>query len=124
MSATNAQYAASEAALRRCMAYGTSPSPAEMVVLLKVVQDAASRGTTGNTAQEAVRASLATAITNLTLLDATACAASLGVTAAATVVTEVARITTAKASILTGELSVPSLVTSTSNLADGLPGPT
>ncbi len=143
---TDADYTSTVEAFRRCLAAGTPLTQLEMQLGLAVTKDAVARYGTGNTAQEAVRATLATQITAtatqatatgttirgaIVVLDAAACAANAGADAAAVIVTQSAALSTAataitaigtaltsaRAAILTGEIAVPTYVTNSN--ADG-----
>jgi hypothetical protein len=121
MSVVNGDYVATEAAMRRCLANGGYLSGHENVVALAVLQDAVARFGTGNTAATAAATALTTAQTALTAA-ATALTAALDTANAAIATTAAAAAGTAHTAALAGEISAPSLVASTNNIADGLPG--
>ena len=81
-SVVDADYSSVITTMRGHLAKGTSPSASEQRLVIAVVQDACSRGTSVNAVLEAV-------VADIEVLDATACAANAGADAAAVIATAV-----------------------------------
>lgn len=99
MAITNADYGATINVLRGHLALGTTMSGEEMKTAIRLIQDAVSRMSTGTTGTSAV-------IAVLTPLNAAACAANSGATAAAVIAQAVIDLTAASASVPTYVVSL------------------
>ncbi len=119
MAIVDADYSTYINLLRGHLAKGTAPSAYDQKRLIELIKDSVTRLTTANAVNVALAevADIDAQVAILVLLDATACSAASGVTAAGLIATACAAITTATTAIGLATPAEPTYAVAT--LADG-----